>query len=160
MSTFTRARSLIPRLSNQATRHINNTYYRAAQQAGAPFAWRQGSSAPVPLLTLTKAVQSSFFSTSARRMDPSLTTPVPNPVAPEESNRNDTQPEEETKHAVVSTFDLFSIGIGPSSRYELEMLFTQTASRERRSGQPLPLSFLVTIPASLRMGEQEANCVN
>ncbi|KAF8931132.1 hypothetical protein BGZ47_000229 [Haplosporangium gracile] len=120
MSTFTRARSLIPRLSNQATRlhHNNNTYYRAAQ-AGASFAWRQGSSAstPAPMLTLTKAVQSSFFSTSARRMDPSLTTPVPNPVAPEESSRNDPQPEEETKHAVVSTFDLFSIGIGPSSSH-------------------------------------------
>lgn len=118
MSTFTRVRSLIPRISNQANRlhHNNNTYYRAAQ------AWRQGSSVstPAPMLTLTKAVQSSFFSTSARRMDPSLTTPVPNPVAPEESTRNDAHPEEETKHAVVSTFDLFSIGIGPSSRYEIK----------------------------------------
>ncbi|KAF8991252.1 hypothetical protein BGZ52_013285, partial [Haplosporangium bisporale] len=69
-----------------------------------------------PLLTLTKAIQSSYFSTSARRFDPSLTTPVPNPVVPEVAAREDAHPEEETKHAVVSTFDLFSIGIGPSSR--------------------------------------------
>jgi hypothetical protein len=113
------------------------------------------------MLTLTKAIQSSFFSTSARRMDPSLTTPVPNPIAPEESSRNDTQPEEETKHAVVSTFDLFSIGIGPSSRYELELFITHTTvSRERRSAQPSSVSFLVTIPAPLRTGGQEENFVN
>ncbi|CAO3564450.1 unnamed protein product [Mortierella alpina] len=68
-------------------------------------------------MTLTKAVQSSF-STSARCTDPSLTTPVPNPVAPEETSRQETsQPEDDTKHAVVSTFDLFSIGIGPSSSH-------------------------------------------
>ncbi|KAF9943840.1 hypothetical protein BGZ70_005368, partial [Mortierella alpina] len=54
-------------------------------------------------MTLTKAVQSSF-STSARCRDPSLTTPVPNPVAPEETSRQETsQPEDDTKHAVVHT---------------------------------------------------------
>ncbi|KAI1312676.1 hypothetical protein EDD11_002875 [Mortierella claussenii] len=72
----------------------------------------------IPLMTLSKAVaQSSLpFSTSAKAQDPSLTTPVPTPVAPEQEARQD-QPEEETKHAVVSTFDLFSIGIGPSSSH-------------------------------------------
>ncbi|KAF9196780.1 hypothetical protein BGZ50_007025 [Haplosporangium sp. Z 11] len=69
-----------------------------------------------PLFTLTKAVQASF-STSARSSDPSLTRPAPTPVAPEESSQQDAHPEEETKHAVVSTFDLFSIGIGPSSSH-------------------------------------------
>ncbi|KAG0326035.1 hypothetical protein BGZ99_010256 [Dissophora globulifera] len=69
-------------------------------------------------MTLSKAIQSSCsFSTSARRSDPSLTTPVPTPVAPEVDMSKSSQPEEETKHAVVSTFDLFSIGIGPSSSH-------------------------------------------
>ncbi|KAF8922781.1 hypothetical protein BGZ58_003795 [Dissophora ornata] len=68
-------------------------------------------------MTLSKAIQSSYFSTSARCADPSLTTPIPTPVAPEPEANQSTQPEEETKHAVVSTFDLFSIGIGPSSSH-------------------------------------------
>ncbi|KAF9933228.1 hypothetical protein FBU30_006169 [Linnemannia zychae] len=118
MSTFTRARTLIPRLSNQAASfHQNSNAYLRSAQTGASLAWRHSFRAPSPMLTLSKAVQSSFFSSSTRCLDPSLTTPVPNPVAPEGSNRNDTQHEEETKHAVVSTFDLFSIGIGPSSSH-------------------------------------------
>lgn len=55
------------------------------------------------------------FSTSRLFMDlQSLTKPVPNPVAPEKKGQP--KDEDDTRHAVVSTFDLFSIGIGPSSR--------------------------------------------
>ncbi|KAF9947226.1 hypothetical protein BGZ65_008989, partial [Modicella reniformis] len=68
-------------------------------------------------MSLCKAIQNSYFSTSARCADPSLTTPIPTPVAPEQDTNQNHQPEEETKHAVVSTFDLFSIGIGPSSSH-------------------------------------------
>lgn len=108
MSSFARVRSLLPR----ATRLT----YQSAFNHSRPVVSSNISRISSPLLTLTKAIQSSYFSTSARRFDPSLTTPVPNPVVPEEAAREDAHPEEETKHAVVSTFDLFSIGIGPSSR--------------------------------------------
>ena len=113
--SFSRAFSQVPRqtqrLAQTATKYHNSSSMTRSWLARSP------SPLTTPrLLTLTKAVQSSQFSTSALRRDPSLTTPIPNPVAPEESLRQDTQPEEETKHAVVSTFDLFSIGIGPSSR--------------------------------------------
>jgi len=118
MSTFARVCSLVPRQTQRLT-----TRYHSAASNAVKRSWLSQSLSSSPssaitprLLTLTKAIQSSQFSTSARCRDPSLTTPVPNPVAPEESARQDT-PEEETKHAVVSTFDLFSIGIGPSSRY-------------------------------------------
>ncbi|KAF9159461.1 hypothetical protein DFQ26_006499 [Actinomortierella ambigua] len=67
-------------------------------------------------LNLTKAIQTSFFSSSARCADPAVTSPVPATVS-EETTSKSTPPEEETKHAVVSTFDLFSIGIGPSSSH-------------------------------------------
>ncbi|KAF9979152.1 hypothetical protein BGZ73_005320 [Actinomortierella ambigua] len=67
-------------------------------------------------LNLTKAIQTCFFSSSARCADPAVTSPVPATVADEATTKN-IQPEEETKHAVVSTFDLFSIGIGPSSSH-------------------------------------------
>ncbi|KAG0082637.1 hypothetical protein BGZ93_010614 [Podila epicladia] len=112
MSSFARARSLLPRTTRLT--------YQSAFNHSRPsinIAARISSSSSSPLLTLSKAIQSSYFSTSARRFDPSLTTPIPNPVVPEEAAREDTQPEDETKHAVVSTFDLFSIGIGPSSSH-------------------------------------------
>ncbi|KAG0198547.1 hypothetical protein BGX28_007996 [Mortierella sp. GBA30] len=125
MSTFTRGRTLIARKAQ----HVSGTTFRlyattykpratAAPAASLPsFALFPRSVSSSPFMNLTKAVQGSCFSTSVRCTDPSLTTPVPNPVAPEENVRQDGTPEEETKHAVVSTFDLFSIGIGPSSSH-------------------------------------------
>ncbi|KAF9581638.1 hypothetical protein BGW38_001267 [Lunasporangiospora selenospora] len=98
-----------------ALRPLLSTYRLSAARAAS--AVLRTASAPLPRAAWSPArVSSALFSTSARRLDPSLTTPVPNPVVPEEANRTDTHAEEETKHAVVSTFDLFSIGIGPSSR--------------------------------------------
>ncbi|KAF9355257.1 hypothetical protein BGX26_006805 [Mortierella sp. AD094] len=128
MSTLSRARLAIPRqarlytntyqVQGIATITTTATTARAAAVAARPF---RPLTSPhlqtrTPLLTLGRAIQSSFFSTSARCNDPSLTTPVPTPVAPEQS-ANQARPEEETVHAVVSTFDLFSIGIGPSSSH-------------------------------------------
>ncbi|KAG0020143.1 hypothetical protein BGZ80_004694 [Entomortierella chlamydospora] len=131
MSTFSRARLAIPR----QVRLYTNTYQvqgitttpipttatttaRAAAVATRPFRPLTSShlQTRTRLFTLAKAVQSSFFSTSARCNDPALTTPVPTPVAPEQAVHQG-RPEEETVHAVVSTFDLFSIGIGPSSSH-------------------------------------------
>ncbi|KAF9090843.1 hypothetical protein BGX27_002139 [Mortierella sp. AM989] len=125
MSAFTRARFVIPRQTRLYT-NIYQAQGTAVKSRVTPVtSFRSLSSSSLasthlrgrtPLLTLTKAVQSSFISTSARCNDPSVTTPVPNPVAPEHDTRP-AHPEEETKHAVVSTFDLFSIGIGPSSSH-------------------------------------------
>ncbi|KAF9145120.1 hypothetical protein BGX20_006963, partial [Mortierella sp. AD010] len=132
MSTFSRARLAIPRqarlytntyqVQGIATAQIPTTTATTARTAAAvttrPF---RPLTLPhlqtrTPLFTLAKAAQSSFFSTSARCNDPALTTPVPTPVAPEQVAHQG-RPEEETVHAVVSTFDLFSIGIGPSSSH-------------------------------------------
>ncbi|KAF9936911.1 hypothetical protein BGZ67_001876 [Mortierella alpina] len=136
MSTFTRTRIPIAHKAQHvagfALPGIHSRLYTTAHRARAAVAvanasrtstlLRSSTFHPRPavassLMTLAKAVQSSF-STSARCTDPSLTTPVPNPIAPEEVSRQETsQPEDDTKHAVVSTFDLFSIGIGPSSSH-------------------------------------------
>ncbi|GJJ69675.1 L-serine dehydratase [Entomortierella parvispora] len=64
-----------------------------------------------------QSLQSLSTSTPLQSPPPPITTPVPNPVVPEHSKDDHPEPEEETKHAVVSTFDLFSIGIGPSSSH-------------------------------------------
>jgi len=113
MTTLFRARTLLPwrvmAFKPYPTTAANGTLRqftfllqaRIAQDAG----WRQ-------------SLQS--FSTSAplQSPPPPITTPVPNHVVPEKHREDHHQEaEEETKHAVVSTFDLFSIGIGPSSRY-------------------------------------------
>ncbi|KAG0241050.1 hypothetical protein BGW41_006387 [Actinomortierella wolfii] len=68
-------------------------------------------------LNLSKAIQTSFFSSSAPSADPAVTNPVPATVSDDSTTTKNTQSDEETKHAVVSTFDLFSIGIGPSSSH-------------------------------------------
>lgn len=61
-------------------------------------------------------VVAASFSTSRLTWDlQSLSKPVSNPVAP--AKKGQAKDEDETRHAVVSTFDLFSIGISPSSRY-------------------------------------------
>ncbi|KAG0332014.1 hypothetical protein BG004_001420 [Podila humilis] len=120
MSSFARVRSLLPRATSSSSSSSSSrlTYHTALNHARIARNNNISSRSSSPFLTsLTKAVQTTYFSTSSRRFDPSLTTPVPNPVVPEEAIREDLQPEEETKHAVVSTFDLFSIGIGPSSSH-------------------------------------------
>ncbi|KAF9176947.1 hypothetical protein BGZ49_005858, partial [Haplosporangium sp. Z 27] len=110
MSTLSRTLFAIPRQA----RFYTKTCQTRPSTLIRPFPL---SASPLParalLLNLSKTVQSSFISSSTRCNDPS-TTPVLNPVVPEPV-LNQAQPEEETKHAVVSTFDLFSIGIGPSS---------------------------------------------
>lgn len=56
-----------------------------------------------------------------RRLLATSSSAEPNPSSSssrnaEESSNNQQSEEESTNHAVVSTFDLFSIGVGPSSR--------------------------------------------
>ncbi|KAF9897592.1 hypothetical protein BX616_005304 [Lobosporangium transversale] len=128
MSTFTRMSLVIPRqarLYSTTYRALNSTpttTVGAAQRPrfSVPFLYnshgRISSHRTTASFASLKVLQTKGFSTSACCADPSLTTPVPNPVAPEETCQNN-QSEEEVKHAVVSTFDLFSIGIGPSSSH-------------------------------------------
>lgn len=120
MSTLFRARSLIPWRGSLTL-----------PKRQTPFTVHQGvTTNPLLLLLQTKIIQERrtlrHLTTSACSQSPlppplPITTPVPNPVAPEKHkdgpHHHHSEPGEETKHAVVSTFDLFSIGIGPSSRW-------------------------------------------